>query len=78
MSMQQLKVPRIVIAPALAGLFLLTLLMLRQYAHTGAGELLTLAILAAALTLAIVAGLIHANYNSFRRSQPPQSHNGAA
>ena len=78
MSMHQLKVPRLVIAPALAGLFLLTLLTLRQYAHTGASELLTLTILAATLTLAIVAGLIHANYNSFRRSQPPTSHNGGA
>ncbi|MEX0885586.1 MAG: hypothetical protein WD009_04020 [Phycisphaeraceae bacterium] len=76
--MRPLNVPRAIVAPAVAGLFLLTLLAVRQYGLVGGPELLTLAIIAAALTLGIVAGLIYANYDSYARPGSRRCHNGTS
>ncbi|MEX0655010.1 MAG: hypothetical protein WD534_09520 [Phycisphaeraceae bacterium] len=60
-EMPQVRVPRLVVAMMLLGLFVLSLVALRQYGLAGDVQALTLAIVAGLLCSLTAAGLIYAN-----------------
>ncbi|HEX7009468.1 MAG TPA: hypothetical protein VF184_05770 [Phycisphaeraceae bacterium] len=73
--MSAVKMPRLVIAAVVLCLFALALYASREYSQLGVTSHLALALGAGAACLAIVGGLIYANYASYR-TDPDRRLNG--
>ncbi len=76
--MPSVKMPRTVIATVVLCLFAVVLYSLRRYGNAGEADYALLAVGAGTVCLALIGGLIYANYESYhpRASQEQRSFNG--